>query len=384
MTDDRDDMSASEPSPHLSDDEIGRLERGPLIAGELLVFSDHLKGCASCRGRAAARVDLAATRARFEAAIGLADDHVPEDDVHAYADGTLDAERRREVDEHLEHCGSCASEISDLLQFARQHPDTRAGRAAWWYGALAAAAALLLASVVLGRMRPAAPVLMVLNDGGARIGIDALGNVDAVGALNAGDRSILRQAIVARRLTIPAEAASLVGAGGALRGPAEASGFRVIAPVGTAVLADRPWLRWTSLANGTTYVVRLRDETTGVTVTSPSLHAGEWIPDVPLTRGHTYVWQVEATAPGREITAPVPPDPAARFAILNAADAARLAQAPASHLVRGVLYANAGLFDAAEREMAELEAQNPGSEMVRRFVDQLSQLRQRNGSGIRR
>jgi len=63
---------------------------------------------------------------------------------------------------------------------------------------------------------------------------------------------------------------------------------------------------------------------------------------------------------------------------------ARLAQAPASHLVRGVLYADAGLFDDAEREMAELEAQNPGSEMVRRFVDQLAQLRQRNGSRIRR
>jgi hypothetical protein len=316
MTDDRDDMTASAPSPHLTDAEIG--------------------------------------------------------------------ERRREVDEHLERCGSCASEISDLLQFARQHPDTRADRTARWYGVLAAAAALLLGIVVLGRMRAPAPVLMVLNDGSARVGIDALGNVDGVSALNAGDRAILRQTIAARRLTIPAEAASLVGAGGALRGPAEAPGFRVIAPVGTAVLADRPSLRWTPLANGTTYVVRLRDETTGVTVTSPSLHAGEWIPALPLTRGHTYVWQVEASTAGRESTAPVPPDPAARFAILDAADAARLAQAPASHLVRGVLYANAGLFDDAEGEMAELAAQNPGSEMVQHFADQLAQVRPRNGAGVRR
>ena len=224
---------------------------------------------------------------------------------------------------------------------------------------------------------------MVLNDGSARIGIEALGNVDGVSALSAGDRSLLRQTIVARRLTIPAEAASLVGAGGNLRGPAESPGFRVIAPVGTVVLADGPSLRWTTLANGTTYVVRLRDETTGVTVTSPSLHAVEWTPDVPLRRGHTYLWQVEASTVGRESTAPVPPDPAARFAIVSAADAARLAQAPASHLMRGVLYANAGLIDDAERELVELDAENPGSEMVQRFLDQLAQVRQRNSSGTR-
>ena len=380
MTDDRDDMSVPESSAHLTDGEIDRFRRRALAAGELVAFGDHLAGCDACRARVATPADIAAAGRRFEIAIGVAESHVPEDDVHAYVDGTLDPARRLEVEAHLEQCASCGNEILDLQQFARQNPDARSGRAYWWYAGLAAAAALLLGIVVLGRMRQAPPVLMVLNDGSARIGVDAFGNIGGIAGLPPDDISRLRQAIVGGRLTLPAAALSLAETGGALRGPAESSGFRVIAPVGTTVLSDRPSLRWSPISDEATYIVRLRDEATGSTVTSPPLRAGEWVPDEPLARGDTYVWQVEGSAGGRETTAPMPPAPAARFVLLNATDAARLAHAPVSHLVRGILYADAGLLDDAERELTELKKQNPGSELVRRFVDQLAQARQRTES----
>lgn len=368
-------MSRHDPSPHPSDGEIERFRRGLLTAAELIAFGDHLASCGDCRARAAAPAVLVSAGRRLDAALDLAGGHVREEDVHAYVDGTLDAARRGEVEEHIEHCPSCESEIADLQQFAALPAAARRGRASWWYGGVAAAAALLLGMLVFGRTRPTPVTLLVLNDGAARIGVDALGNVDGASALAPDDLSRLRQAMVAGRLTVPASA--LAGTGGSLRGPGDAAAFSVIAPVGTAVLSDRPALTWTPLAPDATYIVRLREEATGTTVVSPPLRAGEWKPDIPLARGATYVWQVEGSAGGRDVTAPAPPAPAARFSVVGAADAARLTRAPASHLVRGVLYANAGLLDESERELKALRDQNPESELVRRFIDQLAQARRR-------
>jgi hypothetical protein len=384
MTDGSDDMTSRDSSAHLTGGEIDRFRRRALAPGELVAIADHLAGCGDCRARVATPADVAAAGSQFETAIGVAESHVPEDDVHAYVDGTLDSARRVEVEAHLEQCAMCADEIKNLQQFARQDRAGSRGPAFWWSAGLAAAAALFLGIFIQGRMRPAQPVLMVLNDGAGRIRVDALGNLDGVNGLPADDVARLRQAIVGGRLTVPPTIESIAASDDrSLRGPADSPGFRVIAPVATAVLSDRPSLRWTPLSDEASYIVRLRDEATGSTVTSPPLRAGEWVPDEPLARGNTYVWQVEGSAGGREVTAPAPPAPAARFVVLAAADAARLARAPVSHFVRGVLYADAGLLDDAERELAELKKQNPESELVRRFVEQLAQARQRTGSAGR-
>ncbi|MEP6593244.1 MAG: hypothetical protein ABJC51_06100, partial [Acidobacteriota bacterium] len=151
--------------------------------------------------------------------------------------------------------------------------------------------------------------------------------------------------------------------------------------VATAVVAERPAFRWTPLADRTVYTVRLRDTTSDATFTSPPLDVVEWIPEVPLTRGHTYEWQVEAAAGGGDRMAPLPPDPAAAFAVLSAAAAAQLAGAPDSHLVRGILYANAGVLDAARRELEALAAQNPGSETVRQWLADIDNARRESGRG---
>ena len=381
MTDARDDMRLPGPSPHVTDDEIARLARGALTASELIACSDHLAACGACRSRAASPARIAAARADFETAIGLADSHVPEDEVHAYVGGTLEAARRVEIDAHLEDCAACAAEILDLQQFARHTPDTRGGRRSWWYAGLAAAAVLLLGILALQRTPSSPAMLMVLNDGNAHIGIDVLGNIEGVSGLQDADRSRLARAVSSGRLTLPAAALSLSGSGGPLRGPAVDAAFRIVAPAGTAVLSDQPPLRWTPVSDGATYIVRLRDEVTGSTVVSPALRATEWRPEAPLTRGDTYVWQVEASAGGREITAPLPPSPAARFIVLSADEATRVTQAPASHFVRGVLDADAGLLDDAERELAELKAQNPGSAIVQGFVEQLRRARRSPSDG---
>jgi hypothetical protein len=67
--------------------------------------------------------------------------------------------------------------------------------------------------------------------------------------------------------------------------------------------------------------------------------------------------------------------PASLIIVAEASEADRLERLPASHLVRGVLYANAGLLDDAERELAALSAQNPNSEVADRLLKQIRGFR---------
>jgi hypothetical protein len=89
------------------------------------------------------------------------------------------------------------------------------------------------------------------------------------------------------------------------------------------------------------------------------------------------VWQVAAvTAAEREI-APAPPEPDARFRVLDAASAAALDQALAaaagSRLAAAVVLSQAGLVDEAGAELAALAAANPQAPEARRLHDSLRQ-----------
>jgi hypothetical protein len=94
-----------------------------------------------------------------------------------------------------------------------------------------------------------------------------------------------------------------------------------------------------------------------------------------LVRGRTYAWQVAASAGEKEIIAPRPPEPPARFMVAEASAAARLRRLPSSPLARGVLYANAGLLDDAEREFKSIGPGGEGADHVEAFVAQLRQAR---------
>jgi len=158
--------------------------------------------------------------------------------------------------------------------------------------------------------------------------------------------------------------ADLRGRTGTLMGDLHDVPLRLISPVGTAVMEDRPSLRWTAVPGASAYVVTVQDQSTGATIDSSPVRDAAWTPSAPLPRGHTYLWQVSTSLNGQAIVAPRPPAPPARFFVIGAEDAARLAGAPASHLVRGILYASAGLLDEADRELTALSAENPDSRVV--------------------
>ena len=366
---------------HVTEADIERFRGWQLPADLLVPFADHLAVCSDCRRRVAERSDAAAAGVSLQEALGVGgDDHVAESEIQAFVDGGLDSDRRREIATHLAGCPACAEEVHDLRGFAAQFGRPAWFQGPWTYGALAAAAVLVIgvAITLLSRAQGPRPVAAIaaLTDATGVVTLDSRGSLAGVGALPPADRDRVREALESGHLSVPSTLSELNGRRGALLGPADTPAFHPVTPIGTVVLADRPTLKWTPLSEATTYIVTLQDQSTGETMNSPPVPRAEWAPERPLTRGGIYAWQVAgSTNTGREIVAPKPPEPPAMFKVADASEADRLERLPASHLVRGVLYANAGLLDDAERELAALSVQNPNSEVADRLLKQIRGFR---------
>jgi hypothetical protein len=361
------------PPAHLTDRDIGRFRLRKLQGDALVAFADHLAACADCRRRVAERRDEATALGSLEEALGIAgNNHVSESELQAFVDGRLDGDRRGDISTHLGQCRACAEEVRDLQGFATAFRRPGRVQRAWTFGALAAAAVLVLGIgfTLLSRTERPRPVV-VLADLAGEITLDSQGSLAGIGTLAPRDGERVRDALETGRLTVPTTLAALNGRRGALMGSADAPGFRLVSPVGTVVLGTRPTLQWTPLPEAATYVVTLQDQSTGETISSPPVSRAPWTPEQPLVRGRTYAWQVAGSGSGKEIVVPRPPDPPARFSVAGASDAEQLERLPASHLVRGVLYAHAGLLGDAERELAALAAQNPKSEVAGRLLKQI-------------
>jgi hypothetical protein len=162
-------------------------------------------------------------------------------------------------------------------------------------------------------------------------------------------------------------------------GASDAPGFQPLLPLATAVETDRPTFEWTHVPGATVYVVSVFDLDFDQVAESPPLVATRWRPDAPLARGRTYVWQVRASRADGEIVAPAPPAPEARFHVLSPTEAARLVGVRGRyrdfHLVLGVLLAEAGALDEAERELESLVTANPGRREPQRLLDVLREER---------
>ena len=89
-----------------------------------------------------------------------------------------------------------------------------------------------------------------------------------------------------------------------------------------------------------------------------------------LEAGIVYTWMVTALKDGQEIIAPAPPA-RAEFEILGKSELIKLNRTinrTVSHAARGVLYANAGLLDAAEKEFRTHLGVRPDDERAKQLV----------------
>lgn len=127
------------------------------------------------------------------------------------------------------------------------------------------------------------------------------------------------------------------------------------------MLSTTPEFSWRSVEGATSYSVAVFDEQFNQVAQADGITSTSWVPSKALPRGVTLAWQVTAHLPQQDVLAPAPPQPEARFVVVDAATAAlmadqqtRLADQP---LARGVLLAKAGLFADATRELNRALAQ---------------------------
>jgi len=358
----------------MTDAKIDEFLRRELESSRLLECADHIAECETCRGKLASRQDLAAAKSLIEHDLSPFVEHIPEDDVQKYVSGQLNLARIREIDGHLVKCAQCAEEVRDLRNFVGEMPSARTFFPPRRFLVVASATVILVVIAFLSLRRPREVV--VVNDVTGRVSLDERGALHGIGSLAADQQQIVRQALAQQKLSLPASFRELRGEPGMLMGTAEPAPFHLEGPVATAVRSTRPTLSWNSDPESVGYRVTLRDQNTGQTLTTLLLDTASWTVSSDLERAHIYVWQVVSSRKnGAEVIIPAPPAAPAKFMVLDAATNDRLQQLPPSHLVRSVLYVDAGLLDDANRELTELQKLDPQSALVRNLLNQLQQAR---------
>jgi hypothetical protein len=355
-------------SDHLNQIQIESYGRRPFPAAEWLFVSDHLSVCEECRLKVEETVDCEATYLALKSGVFV-----------------TESRWRRLVDAIPSFWPRSSTLIFGtalaILLLA----------AAGWFGwqALQRMKAPPKVAVTIpspGVSPPVSPapgpegssiVVAKLNDGDGRVTLDREGNLSGADRLPPAYQQMIRRALTGQELGRSPLLAGLMAPGDKPRGAGDVRRveFSVIEPVGTVTLSDRPTFRWSQLNGATGYVVEVYDERFGLAATSPQITDHSWTAPQPLKRGEIYYWLVKAVKDGRELKAPRAPAPQAKFRILDAARASELAQARRAYaswrLILGLLYAQAGLLDEAEREFRALQENNPNSGMVQRLLKQV-------------
>jgi len=225
-----------------------------------------------------------------------------------------------------------------------------------------------------------AEAIAELNDGEGRVRLDHEGNLSGVDNLPAMYQRKIKQALRTQHIERSGMLAGLNRPEGALMTSDEHTDeFSVSEPIGKVTLSDRPTFQWTRLDGATAYVIEIYDENFNLVTASAPLSAATWTAVQPLRRGGIYSWQVKATKAGQEFRVPRPPARQAKFRVLDGEKADELAKAQrayaSSHLTMGLLYADAGLLDQAEKEFRALQRANPQSAVAKKLLGQVQGLR---------
>lgn len=214
-----------------------------------------------------------------------------------------------------------------------------------------------------------------LHDGDRLVGLGPDGTLVGFESLPGTLQAPLLAALRSSKVRTPS-LDSLGDGRSVLMGTHSSTPFSVLSPVGVVVEESRPVLSWASIQPVASYVVIIKDIDSGRQITSAPTHATRWRVDRDLVRGNTYRWEVEATRPdGSSILAPTPPASAASFRVLAESQESAIREArrlyPASHLLLGTLYADAGLIKEAKKELQAVVAANPDSIRARRLLSSL-------------
>lgn len=159
-------------------------------------------------------------------------------------------------------------------------------------------------------------------------------------------------------------------------------GYKAATPNGVVVRDDRPIFRWGPVGEASHYIVRVYDDQVShdePVAESPPVNVTEWTPTRPLPRGRLYSWQLKAPKSGAPKLPANTPSPEWKFRVLSGAALRKVEAAervkPISRLAMGVVYANAGLLEEAEREFRLLVRSEPQNRTARDLLRSVQALR---------
>jgi hypothetical protein len=225
--------------------------------------------------------------------------------------------------------------------------------------------------------------VIILNDDGREVTIDKNGRVTGLDSVSENSRQYIARAALSEQIE-PAEVLRrLSGQQSGLRGDDNGrKAFRLLYPSRRVVTEDRPTFRWESLSGVTNYRVYVLDANGDQVAQSEELppNQTQWKAPARLRRGQIFSWVVTALVDGTEIISPPASAPEVKFAILSSSDLNELNQLKKSdsHLALGIFYTRAGLVAEAEREFQKLVQLNPQSELPRRLLQSVRNLRKAN------
>jgi len=430
---------------HLSTLKIEQLSVSALPEDEAAAAAVHMAECQSCHQRFVEelRRQRGSTPFTFtlEPEFWFRDDHVDFDLLVELADKTLDQETEEIVNIHLKTCETCREDVRSFLAYRardlnishvgpRSQPAHKVADTSWWQRlqtrpAYAVAAIVLLAVAVLigvialnrrvGRLEatkhdqtnqgiqespglsssPAANVisspsgvdhsakLAILKDAGGKVTIDKNGRVTGLDQVSEKSRQYVAQASLSEQIQPADVLKGLSGDQSGLRGNDDGpQGFRLLYPVRSVVVEDRPIFRWEGLPGASSYRVYVLDNNGNEIGQSEELPPTQtqWRAPKQLRRGEIFSWVVTTQVDGKKVVSPSASAPEMKFAVLPTEDLRELSRLKKSnsHLALGVFYARAGLLAEAEREFESLIKLNPQSELPQKLLQSVRTMRKRN------
>jgi hypothetical protein len=399
---------------HLSTKEIRGYLRRRLTRDDFHRVGEHVHSCASCY-----QDFLAELQERFPIEIdldelaGLQGWHLEGEELAAYVEGRMDELNFECASLHLEECSSCMEKTSavfeDRLENPRMGTSARRKEPSTWSRYLPsvqsissprlqlAAAAVLVIALVLTLwvliqpkqaspqvadapetvspdpppQQPTAPVQMGPGAGSQTTPVSnqVAANADSEKREVKRQEDATERVLIARDLVMPPAIEMLDRTPSiAIRGNhASTQSFTIVRPFATVISNDRPTFSWTTLNGATSYTVSVFDADLHLIRTSEPLTETQWLMPHRLEAGIVYTWTVTAQKDGQEVVSPASPA-RAEFKILGDSELIKLnskVSRTKSHAARGVLYAEAGLLDEAEKEFRSHLQRRPTDERVK-------------------
>jgi hypothetical protein len=338
-------------------------------ASEIEVYAEHLAECEECEALHFESIGLTravrALRGVFEEAEPF-EEHLAQEELIRYAAGDFRGLDLDEIQAHLNVCDLCRGEVSGHQQWIATIARPRHLRSR--IAVIAAVAASVCVGILLtvwnARKSDPVPAPRVRTPTAAVI-VDRQ-NENEWSAMKA---EVRRTGVLPLPGDIRAFAAEDV-----VRGAPEQRARGKVSPSSTTVMETTPTLRWPSVA-GSSAIVSVRSGR-DLVAQSPLLSASEWRVTPELERGKVYRWQVLVQRGDESFVMPAPPAPPALFRVLDDSDVATVERARSQkredHLLMAVVYARAGLIEAAGAELDALDRMT-GDPLAKVLLGQLPQ-----------